>query len=954
MQQDEASASPTNVLKTKRGIECHLDAPLPEPLRVLGTQASESQTADHLPKRQCTSAPSAWLPVLPALSNAPFHYGNPATAPFHYGDPANAGGRLSEQMFFETRGPTMPDGQQDRPQNQDAAFCHHFMDPGQQMFFEARGPTMPDGQPDRPQNQDASFRHRFLDPGQQMFFETRGPTMPDGQQDRPQNQDASLRHHFMDPGAVGARIPEQWLFENRGTGIPDGQQENCLAQDAPGDDGSTGLNTLGVSVVDGEQGSGQASSSSSDWHVVLHHDQNIVVYNPRERPHLRSKRVSFEDSAAGSGRSASVGRCPLCKQPTDARFAYAAQAYFDLLQSVYRNSKSSSNMDSSEVVDLLTESDLYRILGVSRSAQADDIKRAYRKRSLRFHPDKNQCDPDAKLKFQKIAEAFTVLSDENKRSKYDASGDMDLEDFDVEQFINMVNAAGFKYQQAAATIDVDADDVDMEHLPPGVFKWEVVHFTFVNVRNAKSRSSKILGAKASGSFVYGRQEEDWVKLSDEPGYMMISNEDQGTLLRKVVYADAAEPIGDRTVESNPFLLPAFSEGPEGVEMLAAVASEGGAEAEAAAAAALRNLPQHLLNTGYYARFFVEEQSLGSGSFGQVFLCRHVLDDLTLGDYAVKKVAVGDNKAWLRDMIREVKTFERLHHPNIVEYKHSWLELSRRSEFCPFVPFLFILMQYCNGGSLDELIWHDGRISKPKDPLPIRHVWHFVLDILLGLVHLHRQGILHRDLKPTNILMQWPDDAVGGKGGNRTGPPTALLSDFGTAAPFGEKPTAAIPQGYTGTMEYTAPELLQGQGGRQEYTEKSDMWSLGIVLYAMCFSTLPFQNDDPHKLKSMICSFVEQRMSGLDIGASLLGGGGLAEAAAAWLPPDIRGAQARVRGGRLGPLRLILAALLSCDAERRPAANDLLENPVFRGQVMRNVRRAGDQVLPVDEVIDLTS
>eukprot|EP00930_Biecheleria_cincta_P047577 TRINITY_DN33003_c0_g1_i1.p1 TRINITY_DN33003_c0_g1~~TRINITY_DN33003_c0_g1_i1.p1 ORF type:complete len:891 (-),score=140.13 TRINITY_DN33003_c0_g1_i1:92-2764(-) len=890
MQQDEGSASPTSVLKTKRGIERHLaDSPLPESLRVLGNQANESQTADHLPKRQCTSAPSPWLPVLPALADAPFHYANPATAPFHYGDPATAGGRLSEQMFFEARGPTMPDGQQDRPQNQDASF----------------------------------------------------------------------RHHFMDAGTVGARIPEQWLFENRGSAMPEGQQECCHAQDAPGDDGS--LNALGVSVVDGDSSGGAAASSSStaassDWHVVLHHDQNIVVYNPRERPHLRSRRVSFEDSAGGAshGTSAALGRCPLCKQTIDARFAYAAQAYFDLLQSVYRNSKSSSNMEPSEEVDLLSESDLYRILGISRSAQPDDIKRAYRKRSLRYHPDKNQCDPDAKLKFQKIAEAFTVLSDENKRSKYDASGDMDLEDFDVEQFINMVNAAGFKYQQAAATIDVDADDVDMDHLPPGVCKWEVVHFTFVNVRNAKSRLTKILGAKASGSFVYGKEEDGWVKLSDEPGYMMISNEDQGTLLRKVVYADVAEPVGDRTVDSNPFLLPAFSEGPEGVEMLAAVASEGGAEAEAAAAAALRNLPQHLLNTGYYARFFVEEHSLGSGSFGQVFLCRHVLDDLTLGDYAVKKVAVGDNKAWLRDMIREVKTFERLHHPNIVEYKHSWLELSRRSEFCPFVPFLFILMQYCNGGSLDELIWHDGCPSKPKDPLPIRHIWHFLLDILLGLVHLHRQGILHRDLKPTNILMQWPDDVVGGKGGNRTGPPTALLSDFGTAAPFGEKPTAAIPQGYTGTMEYTAPELLTGQGARQEYTEKSDMWSLGIVLYAMCFFTLPFQNDDPHKLKSMICSFVEQRMSGLDIGASLLGGGGLAEAAAAWLPPDIRGAQARLRGGRLGPLRLVLAALLSCDAGRRPAANDLLENPIFRGQVMRNVRRAGDQVLPVDEVIDLTS
>ncbi|CAE7304781.1 DNAJB11, partial [Symbiodinium sp. CCMP2592] len=94
-----------------------------------------------------------------------------------------------------------------------------------------------------------------------------------------------------------------------------------------------------------------------------------------------------------------------------------------------------------EDIDLLAESDLYRILGLPRSAKADDIKRAYRKR---FHPDKNPDDPDAKLKFQK---AFTVLSDENKRAKYDNSGDMDLEGFDVETFMEMVNAAGLKFQK---------------------------------------------------------------------------------------------------------------------------------------------------------------------------------------------------------------------------------------------------------------------------------------------------------------------------------------------------------------------------------------------------------------------------------------------------------------------------------------------------------------------------
>ena len=64
------------------------------------------------------------------------------------------------------------------------------------------------------------------------------------------------------------------------------------------------------------------------------------------------------------------------------------------------------------------------------------LKKAYRQKSLRYHPDKNP-SPDAKVKFQKITEAYSVLSDDKKRLKYDKSGDMDLEDFDMDQFMNM-------------------------------------------------------------------------------------------------------------------------------------------------------------------------------------------------------------------------------------------------------------------------------------------------------------------------------------------------------------------------------------------------------------------------------------------------------------------------------------------------------------------------------------
>src|SRR5690554_7409913 len=66
--------------------------------------------------------------------------------------------------------------------------------------------------------------------------------------------------------------------------------------------------------------------------------------------------------------------------------------------------------------------DFYEILDVPKSASAEDIKKAYRKKAIQYHPDKNTGDKDAEEKFKEAAEAYEVLSDENKRARYDQFG----------------------------------------------------------------------------------------------------------------------------------------------------------------------------------------------------------------------------------------------------------------------------------------------------------------------------------------------------------------------------------------------------------------------------------------------------------------------------------------------------------------------------------------------------
>ena len=270
----------------------------------------------------------------------------------------------------------------------------------------------------------------------------------------------------------------------------------------------------------------------------------------------------------------------------------------------------------------------------------------------------------------------------------------------------------------------------------------------------------------------------------------------------------------------------------------------------------KGLSHESFNQGYYERFFIELKKLGRGLRGAVYLCQHVLDDIQLGQYAVKKVAVGDNHEWLLKMLKEVSVLENLSHPNIIDYKHSWIEMHQLG-VGPIVPCLFILMDFANGGNLEEFILSrkepqrassKSLVLRSQSPIVTNasiclsedEILSITRQICLGLAHLHSKGIIHRDLKPSNLLLHYR------KGDSF---PTILLSDFGECEDLNTSITRDR-TGATGTLEFMAPELLSLDNQShyfQTFSQQSDMWSLGMVIYFICYQSLPFKSKENEKI-----------------------------------------------------------------------------------------------------------
>ena len=241
-------------------------------------------------------------------------------------------------------------------------------------------------------------------------------------------------------------------------------------------------------------------------------------------------------------------------------------------------------------------------------------------------------------------------------------------------------------------------------------------------------------------------------------------------------------------------------------------AQAGSSSERPASKSSGNLPDTAVScvpaTTFLGRYVIEEQ-IGAGGMGQVYRAQDTRLERTVAIKMLPRETAGDT-GLRRRFLNEARAASALNHPNIVALY----------DICSDKNIDFLVMEYVAGKTLKELIRPEG--------LPISEAGGYAIQLAGALAVAHAAGLIHRDVKPANIMV--------------TNDGQVKVLDFGLAKQL--TPTGAdsldaglsVPGMLVGTVSYMSPEQTSGE----PLDARSDIFAFGSVLYEAVTGQLPFR------------------------------------------------------------------------------------------------------------------
>ncbi|XP_047226266.1 serine/threonine-protein kinase Nek5-like isoform X5 [Girardinichthys multiradiatus] len=262
------------------------------------------------------------------------------------------------------------------------------------------------------------------------------------------------------------------------------------------------------------------------------------------------------------------------------------------------------------------------------------------------------------------------------------------------------------------------------------------------------------------------------------------------------------------------------------------------------------------------------RQIGEGAFGTALLVRDKRGDGD-GHCVVKQISFRRMSAKEKEASKkEVIVLSQMKHPNIVSFIATFQEKGS----------MYIVMEFCDGGDLLRKIKMQRGI-----PFSEEQIVDWFIQICLGLKHIHDRKILHRDIKSQNIFLTNAGMKV-------------KLGDFGIARILNN--TLEMARTCVGTPYYLSPEICESR----PYNNKTDIWSLGCVLYELCSLRHPFEGSSLRQLVSKIC----------------------------------RGHYTPVSGHYSHELRLLVTRLFKVNPRDRPSVSSVLQQPFLEKHVSKHL------------------